>query len=220
MPWHHPLERAALADALTLAGPGAPTLCEGWSTEHLAAHVVLRESAPLVAAGIVLRPLAARTERMTLDLGERSSTPEGYAALVDRVRTGPAPWHPLRWAGDAPQLLELFVHTEDVRRGARDEGVAPRPAPPAHVDALWRGLSQVARLLYRGCPVTVVLTDGDGQLTRVPSGRRGADRSATVVVQGPVGELALHAFDRAGAAQVTVDGEPEAVRALDGFRAR
>ena len=31
--------RAALVEALIAAGPGMPTLCEGWRTEHLAAHV-------------------------------------------------------------------------------------------------------------------------------------------------------------------------------------
>ena len=50
----HERERTDLVAALREAGPGAATLCEGWSTEHLAAHVVLRESSPLTGAGLVL----------------------------------------------------------------------------------------------------------------------------------------------------------------------
>jgi uncharacterized protein (TIGR03085 family) len=50
-------ERKALADALQAAGPDAPTLCEGWQTRDLAAHLVLRERRPDAAAGILLKPL-------------------------------------------------------------------------------------------------------------------------------------------------------------------
>src|SRR5437764_783312 len=39
-------ERAALADALEQLGPDAPTLCEGWATKELAAHVYVREHRP------------------------------------------------------------------------------------------------------------------------------------------------------------------------------
>lgn len=36
-------ERAALAALLEDSGPDGPTLCEGWLTRDLAAHLVLRE---------------------------------------------------------------------------------------------------------------------------------------------------------------------------------
>ena len=62
MPWH-PVERSALAQALRDVGPDAPTLCTGWRSRHLAAHVVLRETDPLVAAGAAFPPLNARAER-------------------------------------------------------------------------------------------------------------------------------------------------------------
>ena len=56
--------RAALVEALTAAGPGMPTLCAGWRTEHLAAHLALRDSSP-TAPGLFLPPLAAVLERRT-----------------------------------------------------------------------------------------------------------------------------------------------------------
>lgn len=208
----HPTERSALADALTRAGPGAPTLCEGWRSEHLAAHVVLRERAPLVAAGVVVPGLAARTERAIQELAAASGDEAGYADLVDQVRRGPGRWHPLEWS-DAAQLVELFVHAEDVRRGAGP--LPPRPRTPEHTEALWRGLTRMAPMLYRRSPVRVALCDGEGRLLR--AGPRGA---ATVVVTGDVGDLVLHAYDRSTAARVTLEGEPADVAALDGLRPR
>ncbi|NCT89834.1 TIGR03085 family protein [Cellulomonas sp. APG4] len=208
----HPRERTALADALADAGPGAPTLCEGWRSEHLAAHVVLRERAPLVAAGIVVPQLAARTERAISELAAASGAEAGYAALVERVRQGPGRWHPLEWS-DAAQLVELFVHTEDVRRGAGP--LPPRPRTPEHTEALWRGLTRMAGMLYRRSPVRVALCDGEGRVLR--AGPRGA---STVVVTGDVGDLVLHAYDRSAAARVTVEGALEDVAALDEVRPR
>src|SRR3712207_6456496 len=69
MPWH-PVERAALAHALRDVGPDAPTLCTGWRSRHLAAHIVLRDSAPLVAAGPVVAPLHPYAERRVAELAD------------------------------------------------------------------------------------------------------------------------------------------------------
>ena len=41
------LEREALAAAFRTAGPDAATLCTGWATRHLLAHLVQRENQPL-----------------------------------------------------------------------------------------------------------------------------------------------------------------------------
>jgi uncharacterized protein (TIGR03085 family) len=208
MTWHQ-LERSALAQALADAGPDAPTLCEGWRSRHLAAHVVLREHAPLVAAGVLVPALAGRGERAISALASTATAPTGYAALVGRVAAGPPPWSPMSWAGEAINLLEMFVHTEDVRRGAGQ--VAPLDLAPAHEQALWHRLVRSAPLLYRSARVGVVLV--------VPGGPRRAVRSArgdagTVVVRGDVGELLLHAFGRGDAARVHVLGDPLDVAAL------
>ena len=208
MPWH-PLERATLAHALRAAGPDRPTLCAGWASRHLAAHVVLRETAPLVAAGAVLPPLSRRTERAIDALAERSADSGAYAALVDRVERGPGRWSPMSLMGDAGNLLEFFIHTEDVRRGAGP--VPPLELDPAHTEAIWSRLARQAPLLYRRAPVGIVLVvpGGPRRAVRRPKGDAG-----TVVVRGEVGELALHAFGREGAAHVDVLGDPADVEAL------
>src|SRR5260370_5678483 len=56
-------ERAALCALLKETGPDAPTLCEGWRTSDLAAHLVLRERRPDAAAGLMGGPLAGHTRR-------------------------------------------------------------------------------------------------------------------------------------------------------------
>lgn len=212
MPWH-PLERSALVQALREAGPGRPTLCAGWSTQHLAAHVVLRENAPLLAAGIAVPPLAARTERAVQTLGDLSADPAGYARLLTQLAEGPPRWQPMHWAGDAANLLELFVHTEDVRRGGPAGGDVPaRTRTPEHAEALWRGLSRSAGLFLRRAPVPVRLVD-DGREIRVATGRQRSAGLGAVTVRGPLDDLVLHAFGRDVAVRVDVQGPPEAVDA-------
>lgn len=208
MPWH-PVERARLVHALREAGPDAPTLCAGWTSRHLAAHVVLRESDPLVGAGATVRPLNPHAERAVSRLADRSRDAAAYAELVARVERGPARWYPMAYVGDAGNLLELFVHTEDVRRGAGP--VPPLTLAPAHTQALWGRLVRHAPLLYRraGVGIVLVVPGGPRRAVRRPRGEAG-----TVVVRGEVGEIALHAYGRQGAARVDVLGDPTDVEIL------
>ena len=50
-------ERAALVEILRAVGPDAPTLCEGWTTRDLVAHLVVRERRPDALPGLVFGPL-------------------------------------------------------------------------------------------------------------------------------------------------------------------
>src|SRR6478609_5847024 len=81
-------ERAELADLLDELGPDAPTCCEGWTTAHLAAHLVVREGRPDALPGLGLEavglgaPLVAWSHRLEDRL--RRSTP--YADVVARFR--------------------------------------------------------------------------------------------------------------------------------------
>ncbi|MBX9247147.1 TIGR03085 family protein, partial [Actinotalea ferrariae] len=158
----HAVERSALVTALREAGPCAPTLCEGWRTEHLAAHVALRESS-LVAAGAAVPSLAARAEAAIQALGSRSASPANFEALVARVADGPPRRHPMRLAGDTVNLLELFVHTEDVRRGTTTAATPPRERSAEHAAALWGQLRRMGRLAYRRAGVGVVLSTPEGE---------------------------------------------------------
>src|SRR5215470_4278508 len=107
-------ERTALCALFDETGPEAPTLCEGWQTRHLAAHLVLRERRPDAAAGILGGPLAGYTRRVTETLATRTPFPD----LVAQIRNGPPALSFFRIHGvdERANLVEYFVHHEDVRR--------------------------------------------------------------------------------------------------------
>jgi uncharacterized protein (TIGR03085 family) len=209
MTWHT-LERAQLVQALTDAGPDAPTLCEGWEARHLAAHIVLRESSVIVGAGIVVPALATRAESAIARLADTASTAESYRELVSRVADGPSRLHPMAWAPGPANLLEFYVHTEDVRRGAGP--VPARELEPEHRAALWAYVLTAGALRLRRVPVGVVLVRPDG--VRHPLHRAKADRG-TVVVRGDVGELVLYLFGRGAAADVRLEGAREDLAELE-----
>lgn len=204
----HALERADLVQALSEAGPDAPTLCAGWRARHLAAHVVLRERSLVVPAGLS-GPLVERADQAIEEAAAQGATAPGFEALLEQIAEGPRPWHPLAWGAELANVLEFFVHTEDVRRG--DGRPAPRELDPERAEALWRQLLRMAPLAYRrsGAGVVLVRPDGVRRAVRRPTGDQGA-----VVVRGDVSELVLHAFGRGAAADVTLDGAPHAVDAV------
>ncbi|MDQ6874040.1 MAG: TIGR03085 family metal-binding protein [Actinomycetota bacterium] len=196
-------ERAALCDLLVELGPDAPTLCGDWTTGDLATHLFVRERRPLAGPGILLRPLAGLTERSMA--GARAK--HDFAATVDTLRQGPPPWSPFRVLDAQLNLVEYFVHHEDVRRAG--SGWAPRELDRAEQDALWSRLARQLRALTRAAPVGVLMTRSDtGEVARGQSG----DRTVTVV--GPPGELLLYAFGRQSVARIDTLGDADAVRQL------
>lgn len=198
-------ERRDLAELLLQIGPDAPTLCEGWTTTDLAAHLVVRESRPDAAAGILIPPLAGWTRRV-----QDSVASQPYPELVRKVRTGPPTLSVFSLPGvdGAANLVEFYVHHEDVRRGSGEWEV--RTLPPALADALWGRLTAMSRLLFRKVPVGVVLerTDGDGA---THPARQGPD---AVTLRGTAGELLLRAYGRR-AVEVEVIGSPSGIAAFE-----
>ncbi|MBP2702294.1 TIGR03085 family protein [Microbispora sp. RL4-1S] len=198
-------ERAALCDLLDNLGPGAPTLCEGWATEDLAAHLVLRERRLTAAAGIALPLLAGHTRTVQEQLKRDHSYPE----LVRLVRQGPPRWTPyglIPGVDAAVNTIELFVHHEDVRRAQPDW--EPRPLPEGLEELFWRRLRRGAPLFLRRSPVGVVL--------RHTGGAKAAGKKAepAVVVTGTPSELLLFSFGRQEHARVGYDGDEESVERL------
>lgn len=211
MSGHAGAERAALADALDAAGPASPTLCSGWQTADLVAHLVLREGRPDAAAGIVVRPLAGYTQRVQNTLRDRTS----YTALVDRFRSGPPPWSPFRIkpVDTAANTGEFFVHHEDVLRAV--PGWSARELDPFLEDELWSRLRRGVKLMFRPSPVGVTLVctlhQQDGPRRTIVA------KPATpqmVTVSGPAGELTLFAFGRGSAAKVELTGDGAAIAKL------
>ncbi|MFC0860840.1 TIGR03085 family metal-binding protein [Sphaerimonospora cavernae] len=206
---HARRERAALCELLDRLGPGAPTLCEGWTTEDLAAHLALRERRLDAAPGIAIPLLSGYTRSVQ----ERLASRHPYSELVDLVRQGPPVWSPYRLPGldELIGTVELFIHHEDVRRA--QPGWAPRTLPADLQDLLWKRLRSGARLLLRRSPVGVVLhRTSDGRT----NGEKTAGRRAepAVVVSGEPAELTLFAFGRGEHAEVSYSGDAAAVDRL------
>ncbi|PWI43454.1 TIGR03085 family metal-binding protein [Streptomyces sp. ICBB 8177] len=204
MSTHARRERLLLADLLESVGPGAPTLCEGWTARDLAAHVVVRERRGDAAAGLVIPQLAARLERIRQEFAERP-----YEELIRLIRTGPPKLSPfaLKQIDEAANSVEFFVHTEDVRRAQPDW--TAREIDPVFSDLLWKRLEKAARVLGRKAPVGLVLRRPDGQTAVAHRG------TPVVTATGEPAELTLFAFGRLSAARVELDGEQEAIGKLE-----
>ena len=201
--WLARRDRLGLCDLLDELGPDAPTLCGGWSTRDLAAHLVARDRRPDSVPGLVVDRLNGWSERVRLGEAERP-----YAELVTRLRAGPPSWSPLALPrfDRLGNTHEFFVHFEDVRR-AEDGWTARALDEDAEAD-LWKVLGWFRRRAFKAAPVGVVLERPDG--TRL----RAANGDTTVTITGPPGELLLYAFGREDHALVDLDGAPEALAAL------
>jgi uncharacterized protein (TIGR03085 family) len=180
-------ERLALADLLADLGPDVPTLCEGWRSADLAAHLVTRDRRPDAVPGMVVAapPLARWTERVM----QRARDTTTWATLVDQVRGGPPPW--IRPLDPFINAVEYFVHHEDLRRA--QAGWEPRPLRAADEALLWRQM-RLMRFVARSA-ASRLEAPGLAPIT-VAKGGRGP------VVKGAVGELVLWVSGRKEAARV------------------
>jgi uncharacterized protein (TIGR03085 family) len=208
-------ERRALCSLLDKTGPDAPTLCEGWTTGDLAAHLVLRERRLDAAAGVAGGPLAGYTARVQQRLRSRIPFPD----LVRMIRSGPPALSVMALPGmdERVNAVEFFVHHEDVRRAA--PGWEPRELGSGESDMLWHRL-RMARFMLRKAPVGVELARDDID-TGTDTGADGASyritaRNATpaVTVVGGPAELTMWVMGRRTAARVRMDGIQAAVTKL------
>ncbi len=190
-------ERKTLCDLLVARGSDAPTLCEGWFTADLAAHLVVRERRPDSGPGLVWPPLAGYTDKVRCAVRDR--TP--WEKLVETVRRGP----PLLLRPfDGPiNTIEFFIHVEDVRRA--QGGWEPRPISPELADALWARVGPGG--MAKKVPATIVITS---------PGRADKERGTgpRLTLAGDPGELIMFGSGRQGAARVEISGDAELVAQL------
>lgn len=201
---HARAERASLCDLLAEVGPDAPTLCEGWTTALLAAHLVVRERRPDVGPGLVVGGAAARhTARVTARLAER--TP--FGRLVERLRSGPPGW--VRPVDGPMNLVEFAVHHEDVRRSV--DGWVARPDVGSLQDALWPFQRSGARMRTRALrhlDLSIARPGGAPVAVRRPGGEASG---RPVLATGEPLELSLFFFGRRDHALVDLTGDAEGV---------
>ena len=183
-------ERRTLCDLMLERGPDAPTLCEGWTTSDLAAHLVVRERRPDSGPGLVWSPLAGYTDKVRCAVRDR--TP--WEQLVDTVRSGPPVL--LRPFDGPMNTVEFFIHVEDVRRA--QDGWEPRPISPELADALWARVGPGG--MAKRVPATIVMMSPGRADKQSGTGPR-------LILAGDPGELTMFGAGRQGAARVEISGD-------------
>ncbi len=183
-------ERETICDIFVERGPDAPTLCEGWSTADLAAHLVVRERRPDSGPGLVWPPLANYTDKVRRVVRDR--TP--WETLVETVRRGPPLL--LRPFDGPMNTVEFFIHVEDVRRA--QDGWEPRPISEELADALWAWVGPGG--IAKSVPATIVVTS---------PGRADKERGTgpRLTLSGDPGELTMFGAGRQEAARVEISGD-------------
>jgi len=183
-------ERQALCDLLVALGPLAPTLCEGWLTVDLAAHLVVRERRLDSGPGLVWPPLAGHTEKVRRAARDRMP----WEKLVEAVRNGPPLF--LRPFDGPMNTVEFFIHVEDVRRA--QAGWEPRAISPELADALWNRVGPGG--MAKKIPATIMVTS-PGRADKRSGG------GPVLTLSGEPGELVLFGAGRQSAARVEITGE-------------
>src|SRR5580698_6010196 len=192
-------ERQTLCDLFVELGADAPTLCEGWQTADLAAHLVVRERRPDSGPGLVWPPLAGYTDKVRRAVRDR--TP--WEKLVETVRRGPPLL--LRPFDGPMNTVEFFIHVEDVRRARA--GWEPRPISPELADALWARIGPGG--MAKRVPATIVITSPGRADKESGTGPR-------VTLAGDPGELTMFGAGRQGAARVEISGDAALAAQLRG----
>jgi len=202
-------ERRALAALLEETGPDAPTLCAGWQTRDLAAHVVVRERRPDAGLGMVGGPLAGYTDRVQRGYLDKYSYPE----LIAIFRSGPPRLSPMAIPGmdERANAVEFFVHHEDIRRA--QPGWEPREISADLSEQLWKRLG-VAKMVLRKAPVGVELVREDAGQASKRVRMTAKARTPVVTVTGTPAELTMWALGRTTAARVRLDGSEAAIGAI------
>lgn len=198
-------ERAALVATMRTAGPDAPTLCEGWNTRDLAAHLVVRERRLDAAPGILIPAFAGYTARVQEQLTASTDWPE----LLSQVADGPPLYSPFIVLDPLVNVAEMFIHHEDVRRAGKDW--EPRVLDDEATASLQRLVRSFARMTLSKSAARVSLTTPSGTVLAT------AGKGSPVSVSGEPGELLLFAAGREPA-RVSFEGSPDAVAAVQGSR--
>ncbi len=195
-------ERAALVATMRTVGPDAPTLCEGWTTRDLAAHLVVRERRPDAAPGIMVPFLAGYTDRVQ----RQTAASADWDDLLDKIASGPPLLSPFKLVDAVANMDEMFVHHEDVRRAQPNWEARALDADTAA--ALRRPIGLMARLTMGKVPARVTLRTPEGETVAT------VGRGQELTVTGDVGELTMFVAGRDEAQLTFSDAQVvQAVRA-------
>lgn len=182
-------QRAALTDLLDELGPFAPTRCEGWKTQDLAAHLYLREHRPAALAGIGFERFSPKTAQIQQEVLHSMD----YPKLVEQIRT---PGWVMRPLDKLVNTSEFFIHHEDVlRANGRSQELTL-----AEQRELWPLVNVMARRVQvrAGDQLRLRRTD-TGEVKQIGTGER------IVNLAGLPSELLLHLTGRDADVELIAD---------------
>lgn len=191
-------QRSQLAALLIDLGPNSPTLCEGWETKDLAAHLWIRENRIDAAGGMFISKLEPRLEDLTQKTLERD-----YEEVVKEWAAGPP--KPVKFIDKQMNTSENFIHHEDVRRA--NGRTTPQPLSQEAQKQLYGSLKMMAPMMLKKSHSPVVLHPR-GFDRIVAADKKGVARNGSDVIRvsGEVGELLLWASGR-DVVDVTINGD-------------
>ncbi|WKD61423.1 hypothetical protein CCICO_07015 [Corynebacterium ciconiae DSM 44920] len=184
-------ERHDLAELFKKVGPNAATLCEGWTTKDLAAHLLARETNVKAAGGIVIPQLAEAHD----DAVEQLLADKGYEVIVKEWQAGPPTL--LKPFDLVMNTAENFVHHEDVRRA--QEGWTKRELSTEDEHELYKVAKTLGRTMISSKGAAVACVPATSELSRFVVGDKKKVASAedqVVTVIGDIGEILLWLFGR------------------------
>lgn len=178
-------------------GALAPTLCEGWQAQDLAAHLWVREHRIDALPGIGLKRFAPHTEKIQNEVLDT----RGFDALVADLRR-PAGLIGLvdRFANAA----EYTIHHFDVlRANGRDQTLSA-----ADEAELWKVAGMLARATARRFGGRLVVAPDGHEELALGQGNR------PVRLAGKPSEILYYLSGRTEHANVELTGEPETLEAF------
>lgn len=187
-------ERQFMVDILKKLTPEqwkAKTLCEGWSVEDLAAHMVSRERNIIGGIGLVVPGLHRLHDKRI----ERVSA-RGHQYILEKLSKYPS---------HMPASLntaEFWVHNEDILRGELN---MDRPPPNKAVNVvLWSSLKGLVKVKK-----SLVVDIGNADLVNSETNEhiriRFDKKPKITTITGTAGELLLFFYGRRKAAKVSID---------------
>ena len=188
-------QRAQLLDLFLELGPFAPTLCEGWKTQDLAAHLYIREHKPQAMLGMFSERFAGITTRVQMEALHTN----GFIGLVERLRKPSLMMRPMDAMVNG---AEYFIHHMDVlRANDRDQEISQKDE-----ETLRTPIKMFAGRTAKAYGDRVVIDTLDGKKLEFGQGTR------PVHLIGKPSEVLLFVSGRTEHANVQLVGEPDAVQ--------
>lgn len=182
-----PALRALLAKDFLDIGPDAPTLCEGWRSRHLAAHLVIREH----------QPWRIMSPKATISTGDEASS--AFPQLVARFAAGPGRFSLFRLIDEPANFLEYVVHREDLLR-ANDTTGTYTPGQRREIWSRAKGRAR-GKLGVKDTRVEIIVDDLDADNT-LTIGKQDGSRPG-ITVRGPLLDVVLLAHGRPADLDIT-----------------